>query len=126
MGVVLANGNMHTPEMIEKVLADTGADGVGLARGVMGRPYLFTQARQYLATGKYSQPAFGELVKIMLRQTKLMENGKGTRGIMEMRKHLGWYVHDFPGAKKLRAKLYASSTFAEVEQILLDNSDRIG
>jgi len=125
-GVVLANGGLHTPESVAQVLADTGCDGVGLARGVMGRPYLFTQAREYLEAGKYQPPVFVDIQKIILRQAKLMAETKGPRGVMEMRKHLGWYVHDFPGAKKLRARFYACTTYAEIEQILLDNPLRFG
>lgn len=125
-GVVLANGNMHTPEEVKQVLDGTGGDGVGLARGVMGRPQLFTQTKDYLRDGKYAKPLFNEMVKIALRQARLMQETKGQHGILEMRKHLGWYVHDFPGARTLRNKLYACSTFAEIEEILLENISKFG
>jgi tRNA-dihydrouridine synthase len=123
-GIVLANGNMYTPEQIQEVLSLTGCDGVGLARGVLGKPYLFTQAREFLAKQKYTKPFFSEVVQTILNQAQLMQKEKGDRGIIEMRKHLGWYVHDFPGAKNLRNRLYRCSTYKEMTEILLENSRR--
>jgi len=99
---------------------------VGLARGVLGRPYLFTQTRDYLQTGRYQKPLFSDIVKIALKQARLMQQAKGPHGMIEMRKHLGWYVHDFPGARTLRNKLYTCSTFAEIEEILLENISKFG
>lgn len=117
-GVVLANGNMHTPEEISAVLKETKVDGVGLARGVLGRPYLFRQAKDYFSTGAYKRPAFADIKKIILAHAAMIEKQKGEWGIREMRKHLGWYVQGFPGAKVLRSKLYAANSYRQVEEIL--------
>ncbi|MDD5354255.1 MAG: tRNA-dihydrouridine synthase [bacterium] len=125
-GVVLANGNMNTPEQIQAVLSQTGCHGVGLARGVLGKPYLFTQAREFLAKGRYTKPLFSEVVETITKHTQLMQEEKGAHGIIEMRKHLGWYVHDFPGARNLRNQLYHCSTYKEIAEILLENSRRFG
>lgn len=121
-GIVLANGNMNTPEQVREILSQTGCDGVGLARGVLGKPYLFFQVKEFLAQGKYTQPLFSEVVQTILEQARLMQADKGDHGIIEMRKHLGWYVHDFPGAKNLRNQLYRCSTYKEMAEILLENS----
>ncbi|MDD5491714.1 MAG: tRNA-dihydrouridine synthase [bacterium] len=125
-GAVLANGNMNTPEQVREVLSQTDCDGIGLARGVLGKPYLFTQIKELLATEKYTKPFFSEVVPTILRQAQLMQTEKGDHGIIEMRKHLGWYVHDFPGAKNLRNQLYQCLTYKEMAEILLENSKRFG
>lgn len=125
-GIVLANGNINTPEQVQEILSQTCCDGVGLARGVLGKPYLFTQAREFLAQGKYTKPLFSEIVPTILKQAQLMQEEKGDHGIIEMRKHLGWYVHDFPGAKNLRNQLYLCSTYKEMTEILLENRARFG
>lgn len=117
-GIVLANGSMHTPEEIKSVLAETQADGVGLARGVLGRPFLFKQVKDYFFQGAYKEPSFKEVKEIVLKHAKMMEAQKGERGIVEMRKHLGWYVQGFPGAKLLRNKLYRSATYKQIDEIL--------
>ncbi|MDD5132673.1 MAG: tRNA-dihydrouridine synthase [bacterium] len=125
-GIVLANGNMNTPEQVGEVLSQTGCDGVGLARGILGKPYLFTQVKELLATGQYTKPLFSAVVQTILKQAQLMQKEKGDHGIIEMRKHLGWYVHDFPGAKNLRNQLYRCLTYKEMTEILLENSRRFG
>ncbi len=125
-GIVLANGNMNTPEQIQAVLSQTGCQGAGLARGVLGKPYLFTQTREFLSTGHYTKPRFSEVVQTIMKQAQLMQAEKGVHGIIEMRKHLGWYVHDFPGARNLRNQLYRCSTYKEIAEILLENSTRFG
>lgn len=125
-GVVLANGNLNSPEQVKEVLDQTGCAGVGLARGVLGRPYLFTQVKDFLRQQRYTKPGFNEVVPTILKQARMMQEEKGHHGLIEMRKHLGWYVHDFPGAKNLRNHLYQCSTYEEMAEILLENSSRFG
>jgi nifR3 family TIM-barrel protein len=43
---VLANGNVHGPEQALAVLAETGARGLMIGRGVIRNPWLFRQIRQ--------------------------------------------------------------------------------
>ncbi len=45
-GIVLANGGINTPEDAQKTLELTGADGLGLARGLYGRPWLFEEIKE--------------------------------------------------------------------------------
>ncbi|MBI5555573.1 MAG: tRNA-dihydrouridine synthase [Elusimicrobia bacterium] len=125
-GVVLANGNLNSPEQVKEILDQTGCDGVGLARGVLGRPYLFTQVKEFIRQQRYTKPRFSEVVQTILKQAKMMQEEKGNHGLIEMRKHLGWYVHDFPGARNLRNQLYRCSTYEEMAEILLENSNRFG
>ncbi|HEX3721059.1 MAG TPA: tRNA-dihydrouridine synthase family protein [Verrucomicrobiae bacterium] len=43
---VLANGNVHGPDQALALLAETGAAGLMIGRGVIRNPWLFTQIRQ--------------------------------------------------------------------------------
>ncbi len=47
-----------------------------------------------------------------------MYDDKGDTGILQMRKHLGWYFHGFEGAKSLRSSLVQVKTLEEIENIL--------
>lgn len=125
-GVVLANGNINSPEQVKEVLDQTACDGVGLARGVLGQPGLFTQVKEFFRLQRYTKPRFSEVVQTILKQARMMRDEKGEHGLVEMRKHLGWYVHDFPGARDLRNQLYRCSTYEEMAEILLENSRRFG
>jgi len=52
---VIGNGDVFTPEVFKKRLEESGVDAIMIARGAMGKPYLFTQINDYLSTGKYEE-----------------------------------------------------------------------
>jgi tRNA-dihydrouridine synthase B len=115
---VIANGGVFTPEIAKEVFEKTSADGLGIARGCFGNPWLFSQIKEYFATGKYSLPSIEEIKSVAIRHCELIEKYKGEKNIIEMRKHLGWYFKGFPDAKKLRAELYTVESLAEIKNIL--------
>ncbi|RJR31279.1 tRNA-dihydrouridine synthase [Candidatus Parcubacteria bacterium] len=115
---ILANGGINTAEDAVCMLDKTGADGLGLARGVYGKPWLFTQIKNYLAEKKYREPDMSVIIKIILDHARRAKKTKGGRGIMELRKHLTWYIKGFAGAKELRQKLVLVETVDEIKVIL--------
>ncbi|MFH1235593.1 MAG: tRNA-dihydrouridine synthase [Parcubacteria group bacterium] len=119
-GVVIANGGINTPENAKRMLDETGADGVGLARGVRGSPWLFKQIKDYLATGSYQEYSWEDRKQLALKHSTAALKFKGEWGIVEMRKHLAWYVHGTPHAAKLRSQLVRVNTIKDVETILAE------
>lgn len=115
---VLANGGINSPEEAKIMLDKTKADGVGLARGVRGRPWLFQQIKDYLGAGRYQEFGWEQIKKVMLDQAKIAFETKGERGLIELRKHLAWYVSGFPRASALRAKLVLIRSTDELKKIL--------
>ena len=53
---VLANGDIYTPADALSMLAETGCDGIMVARGAMGRPWLFAEIRAALRGEDYTPP----------------------------------------------------------------------
>lgn len=117
-GVILANGGINTPEEAKNILTKTAADGLGLARGVYGRPWLFKQIKDYLIKGLYSEPNWTAKKKIILDHAKLVFKAKGQHGLLEFRKHLLWYVKGLPEAKCLRSELVKIETVEEIKDVL--------
>lgn len=110
-GILLANGGLDTPDDIAKVLEETGADGVGIARGALGNPWIFRRS----SSG--SKPSWQEVVETALSQARMSYEQKGKGGILEMRQHLCWYVKDIPGARQLREKLVKVESLEDIEVI---------
>ncbi len=54
----------------------------------------------------------------MLKHALLVEKEKGKRGLIEMRKHLAWYVRGWPEAKSLRQKLVRVKSMVEIKEII--------
>lgn len=117
-GIVLANGGITRPEQVKTMLESTGADGVGIARGTWGQPWIFSQARQYLASGTYSAIEPQQLADIIRRHAALLVEYKDSRGMLEFRKHFARYISGFRGAADLRAQAVRVESMSDVDNII--------
>ncbi|MBI2411418.1 MAG: tRNA-dihydrouridine synthase [Candidatus Kerfeldbacteria bacterium] len=115
---VTASGHAHTPEAAKETLDYTGCDGVALARGTFGKPWIGKQIKDYLETGTYTEPTLSEKLNVMLEHARLVERYHTNRPFVEIRKILGWYVRDFPNAANYRSQLVRVNTIQEIEQIV--------
>lgn len=116
--IVLGNGGIKKPEDAKKMIDKTASDGVGLARGLYGRPWLFKQCKDYLKTGEYQELTVKEIKKAILLHARLAFKSKETHGLIELRKHLLWYVSGWPNAKELRSKLVRVEDISQIKEIL--------
>ena len=93
---VIGNGDVDSPEAAKRMLAETGCDGVMVARGAKGNPWIFKRITEYLETGRIPpKPSREEVKAMMLRHGEMMVEFKGEAAAMrEMRKHVAWYTTD--------------------------------
>ncbi len=115
--LVIASGNAHTPEAAKQTLEVTGADGLALARGTFGRPWIGKQIRDYLETGTYTEPTVAEVIDAMVTHALLVQHMHTERPFVEIRKVMGWYVKGIPYAAQYRARLVRVNTIEEIETI---------
>lgn len=117
---VLGNGDIFTPEDAGRMLQETGCDGLMVARGVKGNPWLFAQINQYLDTGELlPPPTRTELKEMMLRHGRLHIDYRGEYiGIREMRKHIAWYTAGCPGSAALRNDINLVESFDELAKLI--------
>jgi tRNA-dihydrouridine synthase B len=116
-GLVLANGNLTDPEIAQKTLELTKTDGLGLARGLYGRPWLFREIKEYLKKGKSKEITWKDIKKIALDHAKLNFKSKGDYGIIEMRKHLIFYSKGQKQAKEMRKDLVQVESIKDIAKI---------
>lgn len=119
-GILIANGGINTPEIAKDIFSQGQVDGLGIARGAWGQPWIFQQIKDYLHTGKYAVPDLNQIKFTMLEHARLALLEKGSHGLVELRKHLAWYVKGFPGAVELRKKLVQTKNLEEIHTILND------
>lgn len=117
---VIGNGDVFTPEDGRAMLEQTGCDGIMLARGALGRPWLYQQVLDYLQTGSYlAEPELQQRRKIILHHAQLICAEKGEYVAMrEMRKHIAWYYKGLPHAARMRDFIHSVSTMEELEKLL--------
>ncbi len=119
-GIVIANGGANTAEQGFELIRETGADGLGVARGALGNPWIFQELQAASTVQRNSPPAERDIFKTALEHARLSIDLKGKRGVLEMRKHLCWYLHQIPGAKKLREKAVRISSLQDVADLLAE------
>jgi len=113
-GIILANGGIDSLVEAKKALKESGADGLGLARGILGRPWLFQEIKE----NKIIEKNQLEIFRLILRQARLSEKIKGQGALIELRKHLVWYVSGLPGASRLRTQLVRVSSYQDLKNII--------
>jgi tRNA-dihydrouridine synthase len=102
------------------MVEQTGADGVVVGRGCLGRPWLFRDlAAAFRGETVATLPRLGEVTAMMRRHTELLAVHMGEeRGCKEFRKHVSWYLKGFPAGGDLRRDLALVSTLAELDGLL--------
>lgn len=107
---VIANGGVFTKEDADKLLGNTGADGIAVARGAMYSPWIFAEL-----TGKLVQ----NKKQIILSQIDDTVKYFGERfACVFMRKMIAFYIKGMSGASGIKLKLFQCATTQEVKQIL--------
>ena len=116
---VLGNGDIYTAEDMHRMREETGCDGVLVARGAMGNPWIFRACKAALRGEEETPPTLEERVLLAIRHAGMQEAYRGPHGIVEMRKHVAWYLNGLPHAAKRRGQINTVQTLAELEELLL-------
>ncbi len=146
-GIILANGGARSAAQAVELLEKTGADGVGIARGALGNPWIFKQLKTACSGGTghgswvmglgsktagdsrtrrldhpnpdvNGKPGSEEVFRTAMEHARLSTDLKGERGIIEMRKHLGWYLRQLPGTRGLRQKAVRIASLEDIAELL--------
>lgn len=117
---VIGNGDVTSPQKADVLVRQTGCDGIMIARGAEGNPWIFSEMIHWEETGELpSRPDKDEIRKMMLKHARLQLKYKGEFcGIREMRKHVAWYTKGLKGAARLREKVNAVESLEELENLL--------
>ncbi|XSS48306.1 tRNA dihydrouridine synthase DusB [Propionibacteriaceae bacterium Y2011] len=117
---VLGNGDIWEASDALSMVEQTGVDGVVVGRGCLGRPWLFRDLADAFA-GRTSRalPSLGEVTATVRRHAELLIGlSNELRGLMDLRKHMGWYFKGFPVGGDLRRTLATVASLAELDDLL--------
>ena len=134
--LILGNGDIHTLYQAAQRIRASGVNGVLIGRASFGNPWLFQRKetlRELLRNGIAPTPenlpevvpTREERLLMALEHARVHARLKGEDHFVEMRKHMGWYLGHFPGAKRVRNELVRINSLADVERIIQAALDQI-
>ena len=117
---VLGNGDIWEARDALAMIEKTGAAGVVVGRGCLGRPWLFRDlAAAFRGERVATLPDLGEVRKMMRRHAQLLCEHMGEeRGCKEFRKHVSWYLKGFAAGGGLRRSLGLVDSLAALDRLL--------
>ncbi|GAA2083367.1 tRNA dihydrouridine synthase DusB [Pseudolysinimonas kribbensis] len=124
---VLGNGDIWSAEDALRMVDETGADGVVVGRGCLGKPWLFgdlaaafTDGVARSSDGTVAEPTLGEVAAAFRRHAELLVEffESEERACRDIRKHVAWYFKGYTVGGELRAALAMSSSLGEIDELL--------
>jgi nifR3 family TIM-barrel protein len=118
---VLGNGDVWEADDALRMVRETGADGVVVGRGCLGRPWLFADlVAAFAGRPERVRPRLGEVAATMRRHAELLTGWLGTErdGCTDFRKHVAWYLKGYPVGTEVRRRLAMVSSRAELDDLL--------
>jgi len=117
---VIGNGDILTPEDAKKIIDETRCDGIMIARGAFGNPYIFDEINSYLTNNIIPSPISPkEKLKLAMEHLHMEVEYSGEfMGIRRMRKHFPWYFKGMRNSGKVKVALNKADTEDEVMNII--------
>ncbi len=120
--LIFGNGDVTSLDDAYRKAEETGADGVMLGRAIFGNPWLFNPAKSRDGRITSSHPvehvALAEQLRVLVEHARLFEEILPHKSFALMKKHFKSYVHDFDGAKELRATLLNVGNADELDEVV--------
>jgi nifR3 family TIM-barrel protein len=130
---VLGNGDIWEAGDAVRMVEQTGAAGVVVGRGCLGRPWLFRDLAAAFSSPVVEEgtlcpsrnhrtlPNLGEVRTMMRRHAELLSEHMGEqRGCQEFRKHVSWYLKGFRAGGELRHSLALVDSLAALDRLLAE------
>ena len=118
---VVGNGDVFSADDALRMFRETGVDGVMIARGAQGNPWIFSEITAALEGRPYAPPTVRERLDMALEHARMLVAAKGERlGIAEARKHLAWYTHGLRGSASVRGRLMRVNSLDEAAALLAE------
>lgn len=123
---VIGSGDVFSAADAVRMLDETGVDGVMIARGARGNPWIFRECRALIDAGEtLDPPTAAERIAVAREHAAALVESGGQHAVGRMRKHVAWYVHGLPGAATVRERTYRATTYEELDGVLVEYGERL-
>lgn len=123
---VIGNGDVFTPEDALRMKELTNCDGIMVARGSMGNPWLFKQIQRILEGEALKEITPEEKIDMCIRHYELAIKYDGYhKAIREMRKHASWYIKGLPKCTDVRNEMNVLEDSDAVMELLINYKNEL-
>ena len=124
--LVFGNGDVRSGADAIRMMEQTGCDAVMVGRAAQGNPWLFREIAAALRGQTAPPPTPQERVDMAVRHFELEEQLFGEKlAVLQMRKHIAWYVHGMSGASRFRERVNQMNSAAEVIAALREYAEGV-
>lgn len=119
---VIGSGDVFSPLHVKKMFNETGCDGVAIARGALGNPWIFRETTEFLKTDKLPQrPDIDEVSDIMtVHLRSIVKYYNPVMAPVVFRKFFAWYTKGFNGVKPLKERAFKAKTEDEMLALIAE------
>ncbi len=131
---VFGSGNILNPPLAKKMFDETGCDGILIAKGSFGNPFIFQEIETYLATGEWKPSMdLARKLRVLIKHLRLIkeidensadcppllgETSPSAGKVGALGKICLWYLKGFAQAAQMRAKIFSSKTHQELLEMI--------
>jgi nifR3 family TIM-barrel protein len=117
---VIGNGDIRSGADAKRMIEDTGCDGVMLARGALGNPWIYREVERYLETGALpAAPTIAEKATVLREHFQAVREIYGDRLAPHLiRRVIHWFVKGAAGSAALRDKGSHIETPEQFEELV--------
>ena len=116
---VIGNGDIYSAADAKRMISETGCDGIMVARGALGNPWIFSEIKAALENDEYEEPTAPERLLAAKELLSMMIIDKGERiGCAEAKKQIAWFIRDIPCAAASRSNVMTAQSSTQIHEIL--------
>ena len=117
---VIGNGDIKDISSAKHMLEYTKCDAIMIGRGVLGNPWLIKEIDTYLKKGIIiDKPSNKEILDMCYKHLDYLIKTKNEHiAVLEMRKHIAWYIKGLPNYKEVQNLCFKAKTKQEITEIL--------
>lgn len=116
---VIGNGDVFSPKDALKLKQISNCDGIMIARGSMGNPWIFKNIQRVLNGEEPIEITAEEKINMCIKHYKLSIKYDGEyKAVREMRKHASWYIKGLPRCTDIRNVMNSLNNSNEVIKLL--------